>query len=159
MSETDERGIVPPPIPVGAPLPVPPVPTRAAEPPPEPKTKVRHAMRAAFDHPPSRASDQAFYWIVTLAIKATKELGFPVVMVFILSGGAFYFGREFLATQKTALATQQALLVQNYDTGRNAQIDATAAIREMAAAQTESNEITRTLMTEMGLRPPPRKKK
>jgi hypothetical protein len=58
-----------------------------------------------------------------------------------------------------SLATQQALLVQNYETGRNAQLDATAAIREMAAAQTESNEITRTLMTEMGLRPPPRKKK
>ena len=153
MSALEDRAITPPPIPTA------PVPTRAAEPPPEPKTKVRHAMRAAFDHPPSRASDQAFYWIVTLAIKATKELGFPVVMVFIISGGAFYFGREFLATQKTALATQQALLVQNYDTGRNAQIDATAAIREMAAAQTESNEITRTLMTEMGLRPPPRKKK
>ena len=153
MSELEDRAITPPPIPV------PSVSTRAAEPPPEPKTKVRHALRAAFDHPPSRASDQVLYWIVATVFKATKELGFPIVMAFILAGGFFYFGREFLETQKTALATQQALLAQNYETGRNAQLDATAAIREMAAAQTESNEITRTLMTEMGLRPPPRKKK
>ncbi len=152
MSDENEKG----PGPATTP---PPVPTRAAEPPPVPKTTIRHAIKAAFDHPPSRAGDQAFYWMVTTTIKATRDLGFPIVMAFILAGALFYFGREFLATQKTALAAQQELLSQNYAAGRNAQLDATAAIREMAAAQTESNEITRALMTEVGLRPPPRKKK
>jgi hypothetical protein len=121
------------------------------------KTGLRHAVKAAFHHSPSRPADQALFWIVRTTIEATKTLGFPVVMAFILAAGFFYFGNKFLTMQQTSLATQQQLLSQISASSEKGQDRATEAIKELAASQNESNEITRTLMTEVGLRPPPKR--
>ncbi len=110
----------------------------AETPPPRPKTGLKDAAKAALTRGPSRPQDQAIFWGITTGIKATKELGFPVVCAILLMYGGYKLVNKSINMQDTA------------------QNKLTAAIKEMAEAQAESNEITRALMTEVGLRPPPR---
>ena len=142
------------------------LPTSAADrqelPPPLPKEKVKTrvvaAVKAAVTRPPSRLGDQAMFWGIRTLIEATKSLGFPVVVTFLVLYGAYTFGNKFIEAQNKAMATQQALLNQNNFSAVAAQDRGTAAIKEMAASQAESNDITRALMIEMGLNPPPKRR-
>jgi hypothetical protein len=127
------------------PPPVPPTPDRRAHDPvlvepPWPKTKMRHAVKAAFTKGPSRPQDQAVFWGITAGIEATKTLGFPIVVTFLVLFGGW------------------KLINRSIDTQNVGQAHLTDAIKEMATAQTESNEITRALMSEVGLKAPPRRR-
>lgn len=119
---------------------------------------LKAAVKAAFSHAPSRPTDQALFWIIRTTIEATKTLGFPVVVSFMLLWGGYQFGNKFIEAQRTALATQQALLIQNNAAAIAAADRSTTAIKEMAAAQSESNEITRSLMMDIGLKAPKKRK-
>jgi len=129
-----------------------------ASPPSWPKTGMRHAIKAAILRSPSRPQDQVLYWGIRTLIEATKSLGFPVVVTFLVLWGGYRFGTSFIDAQKTALATQQQLLAQNYTATLYAQSRSTDAIKDLAAAQTESNELTRSLMMDVGLHPPPKRR-
>ncbi len=135
------------------PLPLPPGPGDRGQ------TGLKDVIKAAVLRTPSRPTDQVLYWTITTVVKATKELGFPVVVTFLLTAGFASFGNRFIAMQERAIAAQQSLLEQNNRAALLAQDRSTEAIREMAASQAESAEITRALMVEVGLRPPPKRKR
>lgn len=138
---------------IPTPPPVPPRPPSEADRSPvqpKAKTRTRDVIKAAISRPPSRASDQVLYWGIRTLIDATKSLGFPVVVSFLLLWGGYQFGNKFIEANKDALKSQQELSKSNNEA-------AVQAIKEMAQAQNESNEITRSLMMELGMRPPPRR--
>lgn len=129
---------------------IPPIPTPVPQAPPPPQRgtpSTKDVIRAAISRAPSRSGDQALYWGIRTLIEATKSLGFPVVVSFLLLWGGYQFGNKFIDANREAIRSQQELLKSNNDT-------AVTAIREMAQAQNESNEITRSLMLEVGMRPP-----
>lgn len=101
-----------------------------------------------------RPGDDVLFRRATLVIEATKSLGYPVVMGFALLGFLGYFGNQFLVAQHENSGIQREQLAQNASAALLAQDRSTAALKEMAAAQSEANELTRSLMVDLGLKPP-----
>lgn len=103
------------------------------------------AAKAAARYPPSRPQDQIVYWYVKTLIEATKTLGFPVVLVFVLVFGGYLLfkdlGNRFL------------------DSLERRDVASTNAVKELAEAVAESNELQRATLIELGIRPPPVRRK
>ena len=122
------------------------------EEPPPLKPRIRDAIRAAVARHPSRLQDQAVFWTIRTVIEATKTLGFPVVVSLLLLWGGYRFADKWIEAQREILAGSNAAQIA-------AQDRTTAALKDMAAEQADSNEITRSLMIDLGLRPPPKRVK
>lgn len=128
-------------------------------PPPIPKKpRLRDAARAAMKNPPSRVQDQILYWTIRTGLEATKTLGFPIVMAFLLAGFLAWMGFTLRDSQKDTLKMQQALMLETNKAQVAAQDRISTALKEMAEEQADSNELTRSLMVDLGLRPPAKRK-
>jgi hypothetical protein len=131
----------------------------SSTPPPLPKKpRLRDAARAAISQPPSRIQDQLLYWTIRTTIEATKTLGFPIVVALTLLGMGFYFQREWNNLQKEAIKAQQEIQIQNNRSQVAAQDKISESLAAMAASQDESNELTRSLMVDLGLTLPQKRK-
>ena len=126
---------------------------------PRPRPRIVDVIKAAATRDGTRPGDQLVFWGIKTLIEATKSLGFPIVVSFLVLWGAYQFGNKWIAAQGESLKAQREDITRSSSAQIAAQDRTTAALREMAAAQSEGNEITRTLMVEIGMRPPPKRKR
>ena len=101
--------------------------------------KVSAAIRAAA-RAPSRAGDQVLFWGVRTLIEATKTLGFPVVLVFVLIYGA-YLGVTALIAALNTMPQQFAASIATEATERRAQHEESRKDSHEIRAAVDANRI------------------